>query len=259
MTDFIDTKGARIAVTDQGSGETALVFLHYWGGSARTWHHVTAELNAAHRCIAIDLRGWGQSVATDGRYDLEAMADDVAAVVAAKGLTRLVLVGHSMGGKIAQLLAMRGIQGLAGLVLVAPAPTTPMPVPAEIRAAMLASYQSENGVAQALTVLTERPLSPADRAMVVADTLHGADGAKRAWTESGMIADLGQGLGAFTGPVTILVGSADKVENAERLRGLYAETLPQAQFRLIDGCGHLSPLEAPEVLADACRALLSGN
>ncbi|MCB8879546.1 alpha/beta hydrolase [Acidisoma cellulosilytica] len=255
MHDIIETAGAKIALTEQGSGKTALVFLHYWGGSGRTWRHVAARLGDAHLLMP-DLRGWGASVANDERYDLDAMADDVGAVIAAKGLTRFALVGHSMGGKVAQMLAMRGLPGLAGLVLVAPAPTAPMPVPAEIRAAMLASYQSAEGVAQAIGVLTHGPLSDEDRAMVTEDTLGGADGAKRAWPETGMVADLGQGLSAFDGPVTILVGAADKVENPDRLRALYAAQLPQAKFRVNAGAGHLSPLEAPDSVADACRDML---
>ncbi|HTI02798.1 MAG TPA: alpha/beta hydrolase, partial [Acidisoma sp.] len=244
-----------IALTDQGAGEPAFVFLHYWGGAGRTWRHVVAQMGDS-RLILPDLRGWGASVATDGRFDLDTMADDVAAVIATKSVKRFVLVGHSMGGKIAQILAMRGLPGLAGLVLVAPAPPSPMPVPAEIRAAMLASYGSEQGVAQALAVLAGRPLSEADRAMVVADTLRGAEGAKRAWTEAGMVQDLGSGLARVAGPATILAGSADRVEDANRLRAIYAGELPRAAFRQLQGIGHLSPLEAPAEIAAACRDML---
>lgn len=177
--------------------------------------------------------------------------------MAARSLKRFVLVGHSMGGKIAQMLAIRGLPGLAGLVQVAPAPPSPMPVPPEVRAGMLASYGSAEGVAQALGVLTNKPLSGADRALVIEDTLRGAPDAKRAWTDTGIIADLGPGLHRFTGPATIVVGSADRVEDASRLRRIYAQQLPQAQLRIIEGAGHLSPLEAPDALADACRGLVS--
>jgi pimeloyl-ACP methyl ester carboxylesterase len=57
------------------------------------------------RCVAVDQRGWGESIATDGRYDLAAMAGDVQGVVAALCLQRYVLVGHSMGGKVVQIVA----------------------------------------------------------------------------------------------------------------------------------------------------------
>jgi pimeloyl-ACP methyl ester carboxylesterase len=52
-------------VLESGSGEPALLFLHYWGGSARTWNAVTSQLSTILRCIAYDQRGWGQSDAPE--------------------------------------------------------------------------------------------------------------------------------------------------------------------------------------------------
>jgi pimeloyl-ACP methyl ester carboxylesterase len=64
-----------------------------------------------------------------------------------------VIVGHSMGGKVAQIVAKRRPDSLLGLVLVAPAPPTLAPVPAGQRAGMIESYNSRQGVEQALSVL----------------------------------------------------------------------------------------------------------
>jgi pimeloyl-ACP methyl ester carboxylesterase len=135
----IETGGARIRLAESGAGEPAFVFLHCWGGSARTWQGVIHRLEGQVRCIALDQRGWGESVAKDERYDLGAMADDVEAVVQSVDLQRFVLVGHSMGGKVAQIVAGRRTKGLQGLVLVAPAPPTPMAVPQQQRDGILAS------------------------------------------------------------------------------------------------------------------------
>jgi len=77
---IVNTNGAAISVTESGVGEPALIFLHYWGGSSRTWQSVVDRLDEKPRTIVLDQRGWGASVATDGRYDLSAMADDVEAV-----------------------------------------------------------------------------------------------------------------------------------------------------------------------------------
>jgi len=253
----INTNGAAILVTEIGTGDPALVFLHYWGGSSRTWQQVIERLRGNPRAIALNQRGWGGSVVTDGRYDLAAMADDTQAVAGAIGLKHYVLVGHSMGGKVAQIIAARRPEGLVGMVLVAPAPPTPMPVPQEQRAAMLESYGTREGVLQALSVLAGGPLSRELREHVIEDTLRGAADAKRAWTESGMIEDVSAGLDAVTVPVTVLIGDRDQVEHEAALREAFGRFLSHAAFRVLKGVGHLSPLEAPDAIADACHDLQS--
>jgi pimeloyl-ACP methyl ester carboxylesterase len=256
MSRFIETKTARLHFLESGAGEPAFLYLHYWGGSARTWHRVIHELGDHARTIALDQRGWGQSAAFDGRYDLAAMADDVADVVESLGLQRYVLIGHSMGGKVAQLYALRQPSGLAGLVLVAPAPPTPMQVPAEIRAAMLDSYQTRQGALEALKILTYQPLDEPEREALIADTLGGTADAKRFWTEHGMIAELATDLRQIAVPAIVLAGDQDRVERAETLRHIYARALPHAEFRVMPGVGHLSPLEAPGEIARACLDVL---
>jgi 3-oxoadipate enol-lactonase len=253
---IVNTKGAAIRVAESGAGTPALVFLHYWGGSSRTWQAVMDQFGGKPHSIALDQRGWGGSVATDGRYDLAIMADDVEAVAQILGLRRYVFVGHSMGGKVAQIVAARRPEALVGVVLVAPAPPTPMPVPEAQRAAMLESYGSREGVQQALSVLGGGPLPVKLREQVIEDTLRGAPDAKRAWTERNMIEDVSIGLAAVTVPVAVVIGDRDQVEHEAALREVFARFLPHATFRVLTGIGHLSPLEAPHALADVCKELL---
>jgi pimeloyl-ACP methyl ester carboxylesterase len=184
------------------------------------------------------------------------MADDVEAVAQRLGLRRFVLVGRSMGGKVAQIVAGRQPAGLAGLVLVAPAPPTPMPVPEPQRAAMLASYQSREGVLQALSVLTAQPAPNELREPVIEDTLAGAPEAKRAWTDRGMIEDISEGLVGVSTPTIVVIGDRDQVEHEAALRDVFARFLPHATFRVLAGVGHLSPLQAPDAIADACLGML---
>ncbi len=255
MSHTIGTKGAELVVKEAGLDGPALVFLHYWGGSARTWDAVAARLPARRCRVLVNQRGWGGSRAMDGRYDLEALADDVAAVVEDREIARYVLVGHSMGGKVAQVLAGRRARGLAGLVLVAPAPPTPMDVPAEVRAGMLASYQSREGVLQALEVLAGPALGKAEREQVIADTLRGEAGAKSYWPEQGMLADVSAALNGVEIPVEVLVAERDQVEREAVLRPVLSRFLPKARFTLIPNSGHLVPLEAPEAVASSCERM----
>jgi pimeloyl-ACP methyl ester carboxylesterase len=95
------------------------------------------------------------------------------------------------------------------------------------------------------------------REQVIEDTLRGVAEAKRAWTDHGMIEDVSAGLDAVSAPVSIVVGSRDMVEHETALRKVFGRFLPQATFRLLEGIGHLSPLEAPDEVADAYVNLLA--
>jgi predicted SnoaL-like aldol condensation-catalyzing enzyme/surfactin synthase thioesterase subunit len=185
------------------------------------------------------------------------MADDVEAIIRSLEIGKFVLVGHSMGGKVAQIVAKRQPAGLERLILVGPAPPTPMEVPPEQRDAMLASYGSREGVLQALTILSGSVLPDPLREQVIEDTLSGQLAAKRAWTQSNMLADVSPGLEAVRTPVTVVVGDRDRVEEEGKLRAIFMRYFPQAQFRVLPGIGHLSPLESPESLAEACFKKLS--
>ena len=123
----------QINLRDCGRGEPNLVFLHYWGGSSRTWGDVIDQLADQHRSIALDHRGWGESDAPAQGYGISDLANDAQNVISALELKRYVIVGHSMGGKTAQLLASRRPAGLAGLVLVAPSPPGPTVLPNDQR------------------------------------------------------------------------------------------------------------------------------
>jgi 3-oxoadipate enol-lactonase len=134
-------------VLDIGSGEPALLFLHYWGGSARTWHAVTQQLLTDFRCVAYDQRGWGGSDAPAQGYSIRDLAFDAREIVRALGLKRFALVGHSMGGKVAQLLASQRPTGVEKLILVAPAAPTPQNIPdfaKEAQASVLRSHLQDD-------------------------------------------------------------------------------------------------------------------
>jgi long-chain acyl-CoA synthetase len=99
--------------------QRTLVFLHGFGGQARQWRYQLQAFSDAHRCIALDLRGHGQSDAPHGRYGMHELLDDLEAVLARLGVNEaFVLVGHSFGGAVAAEYAVRHPERVAQLVLV---------------------------------------------------------------------------------------------------------------------------------------------
>ncbi len=135
--------GIGLNLAEWGSSAKTLFFLHYFSGSSHTWRPVMERLAADYRCLALDLRGWGDSdavpasacqtkdIAEDARQD----AEDARQNIAALGLTRYTLIGHSMGSKAAQAPTADPPPGLEQVLLVAPSPLSPKPMTKDDRPA----------------------------------------------------------------------------------------------------------------------------
>lgn len=118
---FIDGPAGRLRVEDGGAGDPPVVFVHGNGGDLTHWSAQTEHLRPGRRAVALDLRGFGASEpAADGDYSIDALADDLAAVIEALGLARVVLAGHSIGGAVVGAYTGRHPERVAGLLLVDP-------------------------------------------------------------------------------------------------------------------------------------------
>lgn len=97
-----------------------LLLLHGFGNEAHIWDDFAPTVAPHYRTLALDQRGHGDSAWAPeaSGYDLNALVDDVEAVSGSLGIRRLVLVGHSLGGRVATLFAGRHPDRIAGLVLV---------------------------------------------------------------------------------------------------------------------------------------------
>lgn len=110
------TDGVPIRYLEAGSGETAVVFLHGWLGSASVWESAMAHLARDYRVVALDLAGHGASGRDRAAWSTEQFASDVVAVADALALRRMVIVGHSMSGPISVAAANRLGERVVGLV-----------------------------------------------------------------------------------------------------------------------------------------------
>ena len=250
--------GIQLNVRDEGQEDPTLLFLHYWGGSSRTWDLVTNKLKTDFRCVAYDHRGWGESDKPETGYSIQELANDAEALIQALGLTRHVLIGHSMGGKIAQRLAAKRPEGLEALILVAPAPPTPMAVPEDARKQMIQAYQIREAVELLIqNILTAIPLPDQIREQIIEDTLKGGLAAKHAWPEKGMLEDISNAVPNISVPTLVLAGENDQVEKIDSLERALVPNIPTARMTIIRETGHLSPLEVPDQIASQIRAFLS--
>ncbi len=98
--------GIRLAYQVSGAPDAApMLLLHALGEQGTTWTPVTARLAERYRVFALDLRGHGSSD-WPGTYSFQLMRDDVVGLLEQLGLREVTLVGHSMGGTVAYLVAM---------------------------------------------------------------------------------------------------------------------------------------------------------
>ena len=255
----ISVNGIQINVRDRGKGEPNLVFLHYWGGSSRTWTEVVDYLADQHRSIALDHRGWGESDAPGPGYGIADLTSDALGVVGALKLQHFVVVGHSMGGKVAQLLASRRPAGLKGLILVAPSPPSPTVLSDEQREQMLHVFDSPESIAYARDhILTAMPLTTAQKERVIEDSLRGGAAARQSWPNKIILEDIRAEVRHINVPTLVLSGDRDQVHPVAAVSEEVLSFIPGAQLQILPGVGHAPMLEAPESVAQSIRRFASG-
>ena len=252
------------AIAQGEAGERPpLVIAHGLFGSARNWGAVARRLAAERRVIAVDLRNHGDSPRSpDNGY--EAMAGDLADTIAAHG-GRADVLGHSMGGKAAMVLALTAPERVGRLVVADIAPTayahTQLDYVRALQAVDLAAVARRS---DADAQLATRVPEPGLRAFFLQSLAIGARGA--AWKlnlpalaeQMPRIMGFPDIGGSFEGPALFLTGGASdyvRPEHWPRIRALFPAAVP----RVIDGAGHWLHAEAPEVFADAVAEFLDGS
>jgi pimeloyl-ACP methyl ester carboxylesterase len=244
----------RIAWEESGSGWPVLL-IHGLGYARWGWEPLVPPLSERYRVISFDNRGIGASSVPPGPYTAAEMASDAVAVLDAAGIDRAHVVGTSLGGMIAQELALGAPDRVDRLVLLSttpgaatghPMPTVTVQLFAEA-ASLPADVALRRFVENALgpepdPELTERIL--AHRLAAPQDPAGWA-----AQAAAGTTFEAGDRVGDLAAPTLVLTGTADNVvdhRNSEVLAGL----IPDARLELIEGAGHLVFWERPRQVAE---------
>ena len=222
--------------------------MHYFGGSALEWQSVMTPLAVQHRCIAVDLRGCGDSEAPLTGYSVDDMADDVVGLLQVLNITDFVLIGHSMSGKVAFALAARQPIGLRSLLLVSPSPPVPEPIPDDERKKLLEGYGMRSAAEQTLKNITEASVTEAIQEQIIADDLRTSRPAWNAWLLEGSKEDISDRMNAITIPISVIVGTEDRALPPDVQTRLVLPYLKNPTIDSVNGAGHLLPWEAPNEL-----------
>ncbi len=237
-----------------------LVFLHYFGGSSCAWTEVIEELKGDYHCVAPDLRGFGASDAPAAEnYAVNDYADDVANLISTLTIENYVLIGHSMGGKIALAVAARNPKGLRSLILLAPSPPTPEPIPEAQRTKLLAAHGNRCVATDTVCQAAGAKLSGEVFERSVNDNLRTSEAAWKAWLETGSREDISNEIKRINIPVLIAAGEADENMTPKLLEREIARRVPVARLTVIEKAKHLLPLETPAAIVSLIREGIEEN
>jgi pyruvate dehydrogenase E2 component (dihydrolipoyllysine-residue acetyltransferase) len=258
----IDAAGRRLRCLDRGAGSTEPVLLiHGFGGDLNSWMFTQPALAEDRRTIALDLPGHGGSVKEVGSGDAETLTDAVDAALAALGVGRVHIVGHSLGGAIAALVALRRPLRAASLTLIAPAGLGPDINGAFIDAFLAAARRREAVSALSLLVYDPRLISR----FMVEETLRykRLDGVAAslaaiasAWFPGGRQAlDLAPRIARLQAPVQVIWGRDDRILPVSHAEALAA----RFPVHILDKTGHLPHLEQPGEVNRFVRGFLASS
>ncbi len=265
----VGVQGIEAICADQGVGEPVL-FVHGWGGWHQYWRHVWPRMVPRFRSLAVDLPGFGLSQEREWAstsldkpvpYTMEWYADWLSALLEVKKAVPAVVVGHSMGGTISTLLALRHPEKVKRLVLINPiahggtalSRRTKFLTAPGMRQIMFGLTRFDGGLAVVGEGFTSvKPMELEDlrsirmasfRALTLSlASLKGAD-------LTGMAAQVKV-------PTVVMTSTDDRI--VDPLQGAsLAKAIPGARHRLLAGVGHCAQLEAPEAVAAALLEVLA--
>ena len=281
IIDAIADDGAVLHVRAYGDPDgEPIVLSHGWACSCEYWYPQINALADHYRVITYDQRGHGHSEVGSRPLGPEALADDLAAVLAATvpAGRQAVVVGHSMGGMSviawagrhpeqvdryasAVLLASTATDSLVAETTLIPLPQRFPRVPVSVGRAVLGTpmpWVASPVTSRAIKYITMSPTATPDEVAFCERIVLGCHPRSRGgWGVALSTLDIREGLENLRVPTTVLVGSADRITppvHARRLAKTLDETGNLARFIELPGVGHMTSVEAAdEVNAEIVR------
>jgi len=241
-----------------GSGPPVLCIMGL-GGRATDWNPAFVDaMKPKFQMIRFDNRGTGKSDRPEEPYTLEVMADEAVGILDALGHRRAHVVGVSMGGMIAQLVALRHPERVDHLVLVAThggGGAVVPPTEAAMAVLMANPGRPVGEIArEAMTTITAPGFAARHPeaietlvANAVAQPTPPASFARQ--MQAILASDRSQRLGEIRAPTLVVHGSDDPLVPSANGEAL-ARAVPEARLVTLPGCGHMPMWECPQRLAD---------
>jgi len=259
-----------VAYAVEGQGPQTVLLIMGLGGRALDWGvDFPAALAAEYRVVRVDNRGVGASPRAAGGYELSDLARDAVAVLDAVGAPKAHIIGISMGGMIAQLMALEHASRVDRLVLLSThfgGPTVESPHP-EALALFDPSTFLQRGkdpvemFRHTLSVISAPGFVDRD-SRAVASLLESVrlqpthPGAFMAQLQAVLMSDRSELVRQIRHPTLVIHGNEDRLIPPSNGRAL-AERIPGARFALLEGCGHMPMWEKPRELSELVKDFLA--
>jgi pyruvate dehydrogenase E2 component (dihydrolipoamide acetyltransferase) len=253
----VETEVGRIRHLVMGDGEgEPIIFIHGYGGDLNNWMFNQEELSSDRTTYAIDLPGHGGSTKEVGTGEPGRLVQAVFAFMDAKGIARAHLVGHSMGGAVALILALQQPDRVASVTAIATGG-----LGAEINMDYINGFIAEKRAKKLRPVLEMLVHDPAliSKDMVEEvlkfKRLDGVDAALTALRDGCFPGGVQGGsvreaLSQLTVPTQVIFGKADQI-----LPSAHAEGLPaNVEVTVFDDAGHMPHMEKAAQVNDLIRA-----
>lgn len=260
----IKANGIDIYYEEQGSG-SPLVLIAGLGYTLWEWHQMVPYLADHFRVISFDNRGVGQTDKPAGPYSASLLAADLAGLLKALGIPKATIMGHSMGGFIAQAFALEHASLLDKLILASTnfggphhAPITPeaMKVLTDVSSDPLTRFKNGLLVSTAPGFAENQPeMLQAWLDWRLANPLHLAGYQAQMAIGMGLLAEAAcfeHKLTQVTAPSLVLFGAHDKVVPPANA-SLLANQLPNSTIHILENAGHFFPIETPRQAAQAVQ------
>jgi non-heme chloroperoxidase len=248
--------GTKISYRVMGPQDGAPVLLiHGWMTSGAVWDACLGSLDAGYRVVIPDLRGAGSELPADG-YSHEGFAQDALACLDAESIGDAAVVGHSMGGQIAQWIGAEYPQRVRALALINTVPASGMALPPEADGLFFNSGGSRELQGTILGLATKQLDAEAkERLLDVAGALapENIQQVYRLWSGASFADKLGQ----ITAP-TLVVATDDPLLPPAFLTQAVVEPIKRARLVYLPGPGHYPQVERPAESAALLNAFLAG-
>lgn len=244
----------------QGDGSRALVCVHGVGSSLEAWQGVAAKLGDTFRILTLDLRGHGRSSLVKGRYEIDDFVGDVLALADHVGFGQFDLAGFSLGGLIAQRLALTHPQRLAKLVLLSTVSGRTQEERERVAARLAALQAGDRGShydASLSRWLTEA-FQQRNPELVARMRQRNAENDPDCYAAAYRVlaqTDFGGFIDQIGAPTLIATGEEDQGSNP-RMAHFMHQCIPGSQLAILPGLRHSILIEAPDVVAALMRRFL---